>query len=1036
MVPEGLVAAVRDNELIVVCGAGITAATAPSSPYGSWRSLLEHGIQTVVDYDNREAEWAENVRKSIELARHPSDYVNVAESVTIRLGKRNFPRWLTETVGSISPEKPELIEAIAQLSAPIATTNYDTLVERVTNRDAITWQNPDNMHRALAGKLRAVMHLHGVHLEPKTVVFGSQSYGKILENNGAQSVQWLLAGGKTLLFVGASGTLEDPNLGKMIDRIDESIQDSTITHYMICRESDRDNLLDQYRDTPISVISFGSDNYDDLPTFIQEIATLARKKKDEISPINYRSAAQMVLIEKVQNQSVIALDQKTRSDDLSTFVIPPVLLAAPHDTVIAALDDYTPGESDIRADAEKDASSHDVVVLVGEEISGVTTALEWFALKRAEVDNTAIPIFLEYGELMSWTRSLDRLIRRSISDYCDIPPREPLNNIVLAIDDVVPIPGDRKFERLIDDLRSEWITAAFLSCSLGSEADLTAALQARGFNPLVRYTGHLTRRDVFKLTRLAVDDDARAEAMAEKIFDTLGAEGLPKTAWHVTLLLDIFLHTTLTIQSLSSASLLDQFVNLLLGRELLEDSRLSIDARDREAILSALASLYARKRMAALPETEVVELFSKLFEEFGWDESPTAMLESLKKRHILASRKGDRKEIVRFAQPSYLYLFAAKQAKEDIGFKESLLEDPLVYSKIITHYTSLVRSDEWVLTKIHELLKEAEGSVGQAAIFGPKPAIESEMTVSASLSALIERATNDEGRPQNDDKDDEDESEGDEDDLDDDEDDEDELDSDLAYIFDHAMSRSSDPFPTRSIKDAPQIPKALAALSLVSMVLRDSELVRNMTLKVEILTKTLRLWADMIYSLEQDQKFVEMGVTLADQVADALNKSETEKANIIAEVKTNLPVVFTTNVMVNSLASKKLDKALQECFETALDNERDSAILTAILTCAVETKSWTSNFAKVGAKYSDSLAVSDLMFKLAYHYYIHEKLSADQRADLEKFLQSVLKQAKKNAAKFIDHLRGERARKLLPRKSPRRKKKGDLSHTDGSPNAE
>lgn len=162
-------------------------------------------------------------------------------------------------------------------------------------------------------------------------------------------------------------------------------------------------------------------------------------------------------------------------------------------------------------------------------------------------------------------------------------------------------------------------------------------------------------------------------------------------------------------------TLLDQFVSSLLGREIFEDSRFSIDARDREAILSALASLYARNKAGALAEDDVVRFLTELFEEYGWNESPTAMLESLKARHILTTRRSDPKNIVRFAQSSYLYLFAAKQAKEDPPFKEELIDDGLFYSKIITHYASLVRNDQGVLERVHALVDREECSDERSA---------------------------------------------------------------------------------------------------------------------------------------------------------------------------------------------------------------------------------------------------------------------------------------------------------------------------------
>lgn len=60
----------------------------------------------------------------------------------------------------------------------------------------------------------------------------------------------------------------------------------------------------------------------------------------------------------------------------------------------------------------------------------------------------------------------------------------------------------------------------------------------------------MTKRDVRALVRLAVDDD-RAEVMLEKVQQTLNVEGLPRTAWNIALLLDVFIKTSLTIQAVT-----------------------------------------------------------------------------------------------------------------------------------------------------------------------------------------------------------------------------------------------------------------------------------------------------------------------------------------------------------------------------------------------------------------------------------------------------------------------------------------------------
>lgn len=1006
MTIQNIAHAINANRLVVVCGAGTTAFTMPSSPYKTWRALLEDGIRTVVENGVDEEEWAKLQVSQLDIARQPSDYASVAQNVSSRLGKRGFIDWLHKTVGSLQdPEKPELIQAIANLGTPIATTNYDALIERVTNWERVTWRSPENMQRALLSQMRGVMHLHGSYLEPDSVVFGSESYGAIVDNRSAQSIQWLIAGGHSILFVGASGTLEDPNLGKLMARIDQDIPDSGNPHYLLCRQSERDQLVERYNGSTVHVISFGSDNYDDLPKFFDDVAAAAGRTTSQIARQSHHMAARGALLQRVQSESIVAIEASETITDIDSLIVPPVLLCAPHEKILSSIEEYEGGKKNIRADPAADANSEGIIVVVGEEISGVTTALEWLILTRTAQDNERIPVLVDFSELQKGVRGLDRLVRRSLGESCGVAPNEELSGIVLGVDDVVPRLKNRTFERFIDDLESEWIEGCVLGCALGAEPDLIAALDERGLQHTVRYMGRMTTKDVRALVLLAVSDD-RADAMLEKVQQTLNVEGLPKTAWNIALLLDVFIKTSITLQSVTPITLLDQFVSSLLGREIFEDSRIGIDARDREAILAALASMYAEKRAGALPEDEVIKFFTDLFEEFGWNESPTAMLDSLKTRHVLTTRRTDPKNVVRFAQSSYLYLFAAKQAKEHPPFKEQLLEDPLFYGKIISHYTALVRNDEDVLARVLKLVDRDECSDERSAsIFGPAPEGTSDhpLGLDSVVAAVTEASEHaEEGAVEGAGGDDISDIERDPEDA--------ETNEDWDYLKENAVTRSSEPFPARNVKDAPHLQVALTALSLVSNVLRDSELVRNMTLKVTTLKKTVHLWAEMVYLFEKDDEFQEFTASLAEHLAEDTESSDKKLEKAKEKLQLQFPLFFGMTAMMGSLSSRKLEVAIDKSFDELVEENPKAAIMLALLSWSIESTNWPQHFTKAADKFSKIPAVFDFMFFLARGYYLHEKMTAEQRSQLETFLRTILSKGGYNVGRFIELLRADRAR--------------------------
>ncbi len=94
-----------------------------------------------------------------------------AEEVTVRLGGRSggeFRRWLAESVGGLRVVDGAVIGALAGLGVPVATTNYDGLIEEVTGWPAVTWRDGARVQRVLRGDERGVLHLHGFSRDPES----------------------------------------------------------------------------------------------------------------------------------------------------------------------------------------------------------------------------------------------------------------------------------------------------------------------------------------------------------------------------------------------------------------------------------------------------------------------------------------------------------------------------------------------------------------------------------------------------------------------------------------------------------------------------------------------------------------------------------------------------------------------------------------------------------------------------------------------------------------------------------------------------
>src|SRR4051794_40384784 len=155
-----------------------------NAPTASWRGLLEHGIDRCVDLGLLSVELGDLSRRQLELGDLES-WLSVAEQITNRLGGRRgggFRRWLGGTGGSLEPHASgrAALEALMALGVPVATTNYDGLLEDAGGLQAVSWRDGPRAQRVLRGDEAGVVHLHGFWRDPESVVLGVRSYEGVL----------------------------------------------------------------------------------------------------------------------------------------------------------------------------------------------------------------------------------------------------------------------------------------------------------------------------------------------------------------------------------------------------------------------------------------------------------------------------------------------------------------------------------------------------------------------------------------------------------------------------------------------------------------------------------------------------------------------------------------------------------------------------------------------------------------------------------------------------------------------------------------
>ena len=275
---EDLRRLIAEQQVLVIVGSGVSIAATHNAAAASWSGLLQLGVQQCGKlHPQPDAAWTKREQRlqaeidSGELA----DMLGAAEKIAQKLGAPNGPEfrlWLEETVGALPLHDLSLLEALRDLDLPLATTNYDDLLTRITGRPAVTWREPAKVSRILQGQAEGILHLHGHWEQPDSVVLGIRAYEQVRQAPHTQAVIRALAMTKSLLFIGCGDGLSDPNFRPFLSWLGDVNAQNLGRHFRLARnhevaELQRDHPLEQR----IFVLPYGA-QHADLAGFLRALA--------------------------------------------------------------------------------------------------------------------------------------------------------------------------------------------------------------------------------------------------------------------------------------------------------------------------------------------------------------------------------------------------------------------------------------------------------------------------------------------------------------------------------------------------------------------------------------------------------------------------------------------------------------------------------------------------------------------------------------------------------------------------------------------
>ena len=258
---------IENKQVVIVVGSGVSKSTCSQAPM--WQGLIGSGVKWCQDIGAK-SDWCDQVESLLKM-NYSEMLITAAELVQQKLGENKggeFARWLRVTFAELEPENPGVIEALVALDAPILTTNYDNLIEKITRLKHVTWRDRRNVSRVVRGDDRRVLHLHGHWDEPESVVLGIRSYEAVKNSEHTQAVMKAFGTMKSFVFVGCGEEgLTDPNWSSFLSWLKAIETDVCVEHrhYRLVREQDTFKSDDR-----LFPVIYG-ENYGDLPGFLEKL---------------------------------------------------------------------------------------------------------------------------------------------------------------------------------------------------------------------------------------------------------------------------------------------------------------------------------------------------------------------------------------------------------------------------------------------------------------------------------------------------------------------------------------------------------------------------------------------------------------------------------------------------------------------------------------------------------------------------------------------------------------------------------------------
>ncbi|AZZ53552.1 SIR2 family NAD-dependent protein deacylase [Rathayibacter festucae] len=863
---------------------------------------------------------------------------------------QRFNRWLTRSVGALAPIDHTLANAIAALRSPIFTTNYDTLLEQALGRSSASWTQPDQM-RIIATGGEAIGHLHGIYSDGDNVIFSEQDYARVISNTSAQNLQNSAFTMKTFLFIGFGAGTDDPNFKLMVDNFDKSFGGTAGAHYRLCKSSDvhADSDLDAVVD-----LAYG-DDFADLPNFL---ATLV-PDQDVRAAVDLRTTSFADIQSRVRDNSTLWRDTDSLEDkSVAELIVEPIFLPEPHDQYAQSSVVEKEKANIEPIDIIDLLEDHRVILVAGEENSGVTTALLWAVNRILTQDVGLHSVIIDepiIAGLSPISKKLDRFYKAAnIEEWHD-----QTGQSVLAVDNLRFEKSD-KYKRVVREVSSLLTKHTLIGVRQQDALDVASSLTEAGVSKVeIVYLGRFSNIEARELAkRLSPGSEGK---LVQSVMIVIREKRLPRNPFTITLLLELIRNGSALKDEESEIAVLDKYVDLLLVGDFFRNlGRDELTLRNKRLVLVTLARKLVERKEDRAPQSDFISWIEQLFAELNWPYDALGCLNDLIKRRVLGKGTDN---TVHFQRSAYLELMAGIAAQEDSSFRQLVFDSPLELASIVRTYAAMSRTSAEVLHLMDEQLDLIVDDSLSGSVFASVrqlPATDrlfsdaAESPTRGETEPMAAPATLQEKR-----------------------------------YYDVTDDRDVPAFLTARIEDLTPGRVAALVIDLASRVLRDTDEIRDQRLKGDLLKKVLVGWVRFLDLYENDLRVhPEFDNAIRSLFfKEGKDFDEDDVARMKASVLKVAPSYLTFSGITYCLAGPSLTPLLEQVEIADEDPTEYSAIVRTLALYASGSLGWVKSLGSLSLRAKKSWFSASFLSSIArYAYVSDERLSDEDRGSIREFL--------------------------------------------------